>query len=273
MPLPLRGEGFEFDPNKDPLHRYGTVELVQCIVRAARRVHEHFSQGVLTIGDLSRAQGGPLDGHASHQCGRDVDIRFPLLDAGNEPFPSKAIPIEPDGTGTDYRDLADGTDDVPVRLDTARLWAFVEALLAQPHARINRIYVVEHVRSILLDHARGVGADPTVVERFGHVTCQPRFPHDDHLHIRFFCTLDDIDAGCEDTLPIYPWHLRYLASHERTFRPPTPRQGKRGKVTTLQEAARRARRDHGPFHPDVTAFLERRRKWARKPHPGRPFCR
>lgn len=269
--MPLAGKGFEFDPGKDPERRYGTVELVSSIVAAAARVADRFPGSTLRVGDLSSREGGALAGHATHQCGRDVDVRFYLLDAAGEPFPSKAIPIEPDGTGTDYRDLADGTDDAAVRLDLPRTWAFVEALLSRPEARVNRIYVVEHVRSMLLEHARGRRADPVIVERFGNVTCQPRFPHDDHMHIRFFCSLGDIDAGCEDTPPVYPWHLQYLASHSRKPRPPSPSE-RRPKVTSLEAAEKKAREKHGKLHPEVTAFLERRRGWARKPHPGRPYC-
>ena len=40
--------------------------------------------------------------------------------------------------------------------------------------------------------------------------CQPGFPHDDHMHIRFFCSPDDIEAGCLDTAPIFPWQKQSL---------------------------------------------------------------
>ena len=36
-------------------------------------------------------------------------------------------------------------------------------------------------------------------------------PHDDHMHIRVFCTAEDVSAGCEDTHPIYPRHRARLA--------------------------------------------------------------
>ena len=271
IPLPMQGRGFIFDPGKDPQRRHGTVELVGAIVRAAGRVAEQFPGGTLTVGDLSLVEGGEIVGHATHRNGRDVDVRFYLADVRGEPIASKAIPIEPDGAGTDYGDLADGADDVEVQLDTARTWGLMAALLSLPEARINRIYVVEHVRSILLEYARTVGADADIVERFGQVTCQPSFPHDDHMHIRFYCSLDDIDAGCEDTAPLYPWQQRYLTSHGRTFRPPTP-HARGAKVTSVAEAEAKAKRKYGRFHPDVTAFLKRRKGWTSKPHPGRPYC-
>lgn len=267
----MQGRGFVFDPGKDPKRRHGTIELVGSLVTAAGRVAEQIPGGLLTVGDLSLIDGGELVGHATHRNGRDVDVRFYLTDAHGEPVASKAIPIEPDGSGTDYGDLADGADDVRVQLDAPRTWAFMAALLSQPEARINRIYVVEHVRSLLLEQARTVGADAELVERFGHVTCQPRFPHDDHMHIRFYCSLDDIDAGCEDTEPVYPWHQRYLSSQGRALRLPTP-HARGGEVTSVAEAEAKARRKYGRFHPEVTAFLKRRKGWTSKPHPGRPYC-
>ena len=124
---------------------------------------------------------------------------------------------------------------------------------------------------MLIEYARRVRADAVLVERFSNVTCQPRFPHDDHMHIRFFCSLDDIDAGCEDTPPVYPWHLQYLTSHERTVRSPSPPSSP-AKVTSLEAAEKKAKKRYGPLHPEVVAFLKRRRVWARKPHPGRPYC-
>jgi penicillin-insensitive murein endopeptidase len=220
IPLPLQGEGFVFDPEKDPEHRFGTAELVTAIQDAATCVAARLPGLPLHIGELSGAEGGDVSGHASHRSGRDVDVLFPLLDASGNSFHSKAIPIETNGTGVDYQDLSEGLDDIPVRLDIARTWAFIEAFLSHPDARVNRIYLAEHLRSILLEHGRTAGAEQAVLNLFGHVTCQPSFPHDDHMHIRVFCSPQDIVAGCEDTPPVYPWHEQYLASLGVSFRPP-----------------------------------------------------
>jgi len=272
VPLPLRGKGYVFNPHRDPKRRHGTVEMVQALIRAAATVDELLPGGTLTINDLSLPGGGPIAGHASHRSGRDVDVMFYLRDHHGRPFPSKAIPIEPDGTGVDYHDLSIGADDQPVHLDVPRTWAFVAALLSDATVQVNRIYVVEHVRGLLLAHAQEVGAPTLVVERFGHVTCQPKFPHDDHFHIRFYCAADDIAAGCQDTFPIYPWHEAQLAAQGRAVRLAGRRTKARPMLTSVAEAERRARAKYGPLHPNVTAFLERRKGWVTKPHPGRPYC-
>lgn len=274
--LPLRASGLVFNPAKDPSSRFGTVELVQGLVRAAAAVEQASPGAPLTVGDLALEGGGDLAGHASHRTGRDVDVLFYLRhEAGEgEPFvPSKAIPLDPDGRGTDYRDLADPADDIPVRLDAERTWSFVAALLADEAAAVQRIFVVEHVRSLLLDEARRVGAPPAIVQRFSEVTCQPRFPHDDHMHIRVFCSPEDVAAGCEDTRPLYPWRTQVLAAAgvkpvlSNASDDPKPKRTR--KLKTLAQA----RAEAGPMHEDVVEFLDRRTAWAKQPHPGRRWCR
>jgi penicillin-insensitive murein endopeptidase len=273
VPLPLKGRGYRFNPHKDPRRRYGTVELVQALVRAAGKVEDAHPGGELTINDIAMPAGGEIGGHASHRNGRDVDVMFYLVGPNGQPFPSKSIPIEPNGTGFDYRDLSKAEDDIPVKLDVARTWAFVSALVGDPGAHINRIFVVEHVRAMLLAHAEKIGAPGHIVERFGHVTCQPKFPHDDHFHIRFFCAIDDIAEGCEDTFPIYPWHEAHLADAGVQVRLAKARpKKKKPKLTSVKDAANKARNKYGKLHAEVEAFLERRKEWVDKPHPGRPFC-
>ncbi len=272
VPLPLAGPGFRFDPHRDLRRRFGTVEVVQALVRAAGAVHATHPGGELTVNDIAMPAGGEIAGHASHRNGRDVDVLFYLVDTDGQPFPSKLIPIEPDGTGADYRDLSRADDDIPVKLDVERTWAFVAALLGDAQAHINRIFVVEHVRAALLAHAEAIGAPATVVERFGHVTCQPGFPHDDHFHIRFYCAADDIAHGCEDTFPIYPWHDAHLAAAFVQVKLAQRRPRPKPKLTSVEDAATNARQQYGTLHADVEAFLERRKAWVKKPSPGRPYC-
>ncbi len=272
VPLPMEGVGFRFNPNKEARRRYGTVELVQALIRASSSVAKAHPGGTLTVNDIAMPGGREVGGHASHRNGRDVDVMFYLVDADGSPYPSKSIPIEPDGSGVDYRELGVAEDDVPVALDVPRTWAFVANLLADERAHVNRIFVVEHVRSLLLAHAESVDAGVLVRQRFEEVTCQPKFPHDDHFHIRFYCSADDIAAGCEDTFPIYPWHEAHLAAQGTTVRLAKKRPRPKPKLVSVAEATRRAKKKYGAFHPEVKAFLERRKAWVAKPHPGRTYC-
>ena len=269
--LPLRGPGFRFNPRRAEEARYGAVEMVQALIAAAARVERELPGGELTINDLGYQEGGPIPHHGSHRAGRDVDTLFYLLDRSGHPFPSVGAPIDPRGEGTDYRDLAAPEDDIPVRIDLPRTWLFVRALLEhETESPVQRIFVVEHLRTMLLDHARSVGAPEATVQRFAELTCQPSYPHDDHFHIRFFCSSEDIQDGCEDESPIYPWRrselradgVRPVRNRPRPDRPMAP-------TTSADEA----RDEAGELHPSVTAFLEARKAWASRPHPGRRWCR
>jgi penicillin-insensitive murein endopeptidase len=272
LALPLLGPGFRHNPRKRDEARYGTVELVHALIGAGAQFARRFPEQRVTINDLSLEHGGPITGHGSHRSGRDVDILFFLLDAAGQPFPSMAIPLEPDGTGTDYGDLADPKDDRRVRLDVATTWEFFAALLQQENVAVQRIFIAEHLRELLLRHARAnqsSSAAKTTIELFADLTCQPEFPHDDHAHVRIFCPLDDVAAGCEDSPPWLESQKKWLAEHHLAFKKASRRRGEAPNVTS-HEAARAAA---GPMHEDVRDFLERRRKWQRQPHPGRPNCR
>jgi penicillin-insensitive murein endopeptidase len=271
--LPLEGAGFVFNPAKNPQARHGTVELVQALVRAGVAVGRTHPGSPLYINDLSMPRGGDIPGHASHRSGRDADVLFFLLGRDGQPIAPKPIPLDEAGNGTDFGDLSDPSDDVHVRLDVARTWAFAQHLVADPDVRLNRIFVAEHIRSLLLEYGRTHGAPKAALERFGDVTCQPGFPHDDHFHIRVFCSPDDIEAGCLDTPPIYPWHRKELQRLGVTPQLAGRRESPRPKLTSQAEAQARAKERHGAFHDDVVEFLERRKAWVSKPHPGRPFCR
>src|SRR5690606_24449278 len=136
----------------------------------------------------------------------------------------------------------------------------------------NRIFVVEHVRSMLIAHAKDIGAPAEAIERSGHLTCQPGFPHDDHSHIRFFCAPDDIDAGCLDTPPVYPWHRKKLAALDKAPVLAGKRETPRPKLTSVADARKKAEQTF-EMHQDVIDFLDRRKTWAKKPRPGRKYCR
>jgi penicillin-insensitive murein DD-endopeptidase len=268
VPLPLSGPGFRHNPLKDRGRRYGTAELVGALARAAGAVHEALPGSELTIDDLSARDGGDIPGHASHRSGRDVDVSFYLLDGDRRPRPGHSIPLDPDGRGTDYHALDDPADDDPVILDVPRTWKLVEALVLDSEAHVQRIYVVEHVRTILLEHARSIGAPERAIELFADVTCQPAFPHDDHMHIRLFCTPGDVKAGCEDTSPVYPWHRAHLAEAGVEPKLARPRGGPHRTLTSHAEARAKA----GAMHQTVVDFLDRREAWVQQPHPGRKHC-
>jgi penicillin-insensitive murein endopeptidase len=85
--LPVHGPDWvTWDPITDrgpnlPWRLYGnehTIRSILSVIRTYRTNHPDAPKVV--IGDISRKGGGPLDDHASHQNGLDVDVYFPRLD-------------------------------------------------------------------------------------------------------------------------------------------------------------------------------------------------
>jgi penicillin-insensitive murein DD-endopeptidase len=273
--LPQAGPGFVHNARRPVEARYASVELVQAIVRAAAVIDQELPGSVLVVNDLSLASGGPIAQHGSHQSGRDADILFYSLDAKGKPLPSVGVPLDPEGKGWDFKDLTTAADDQRVRLDARRTFRFVRALLEAAPQAVQRIFVVEHVRTLLLAEAARVRAPRAIVRRFDEITCQPESPHDDHLHVRFFCSPEDLGLGCEDSPPIYPWRNRALAALgvnevlASAYTTPVERRAKKQRTSSPAQARKRA----GQMHPRVTAFLDAREAWLPRPHPGRPYCR
>jgi penicillin-insensitive murein DD-endopeptidase len=273
--LPDRGPGYTHNPRRPANARYGTVETLQAIVRAAAAVEKDLPGSSLTINDIGLEQGGPIPQHGSHQSGRDADILFYVLDKKGNPLPSVGVPLDPKGQGVDFKDLAIASDDQPVRIDLPRTWRFMQALLEVAPGQLQRIFIVEHLRTLLVNEAERVRAPKAIRQRFDEITCQPSTPHDDHIHVRFFCTPEDMAAGCEDSTPLYPWRsseLRELglepivASSKRTRE---ERAASAARTTSPAEAKRKA----GRMHPKVVQFLAQREHWLKQPHPGRPYCK
>ena len=273
--LPVKGPGFLHNPKRPPEARYGTVEMVQAIVRGAAVVERELPGSGLVVNDIGLAEGGPIAQHGSHQSGRDADILFYVLDRERNPWPSVGVPIEPDGSGYDYKDLSVAEDDVLVRLDAPRTWRFVQALIEDPGAQLQRIFIVEHVRAMLLSAAERVHAPQATRDRFAALSCQPSTPHDDHMHVRWFCTPQDTAAGCYDKPPIYPWHRDALAAlgTAPVLEPAGNRAERTAEVEERTTSRAEARKKAGKMHREVRRFLARREAWAKQPHPGREFCK
>ena len=270
VPLPERTPGLLSNPRRpNATAFYATAELIDALVVAARTVDEEEAGGTLVVSDIGFEQGGPIDHHGSHQAGRDVDVLFYLQSPEGTPIASVGAPIDPHGEGTDYRDLLDPSDDIPLRVDLSRTWRFIEAMLTPRDNEVQRMFVVEHLRTMLLQEAVTQRAPRAVIRRFEEVTCQPSYAHDDHLHIRFFCSAEDIALGCADGNPMYPWRNAQLAeAGVEAVMEQRPRR-RRSRVVTEEEV----RANAPPMHESVRTFLDWRETWTTQPHPGRAYCR
>lgn len=183
--------------------RFGTARLVAALARAAVEVERAFPGGrPLRVGDLGAPRGGRHPRHRSHRAGRDVDVLFYLTDAFG-------WPTEPRGRVAFSRHgvALDGTSGELVMLDEARTWHFVRTLLTDASIDVQWVFVSRGVKTRLLRHALTNEPDANVLVRAAYTLAQPSNapPHDDHMHVRIFCSAEERALGCRDTAPSWPW--------------------------------------------------------------------
>ena len=117
------------------------------------------------------------------------------------------------GKATWDRDTPKNKADDKARVfDTRRNWLVVRSMVENKRLAVQRIYVAEVIRTRLLDWARANDQPAWVIERAGDLMCQPGPPHDDHFHVRVFCSREDYGYGCRDAWPLYPWRRTELAA-------------------------------------------------------------
>lgn len=178
---------------------YGTRELVELLGRAAARVAEDHPGSKLRIGDLSSARGGRIRPHRSHQSGRDADIGFYLSDPdGGFAEPGAFVNIGRDMTG-EHREQT-------VSFDVVRNWALLEALLTDPVARVQYVFVAEWLREALLSHAEAQGVPEELRAHAQAVLHRdPGNAHRNHFHVRIYCPVDD-RPHCVDEPPYHDFY-------------------------------------------------------------------
>ena len=177
-----------------PTH-YGTDELVELLLTTAEQVATAFPASRLAVGNLSVFDGGHISWSRSHNSGRDVDIGFFLRDKEGVDLPlENLVHIRRSGA---VAEIAGATFDVE------RNWATVKALLTAETAKVQWIFVYAPLERMLLAQAAKLGEPQALIDKAATIMHQPgdSAPHDDHFHIRIFCTRDDRLEGCRNTGP------------------------------------------------------------------------
>jgi penicillin-insensitive murein endopeptidase len=205
--LPARGNGFVVPPRwAERKFQFGTDELVDAAQRAAGRVRERDRRAKVGFADLSSLRGGKSMWHKSHHSGRDIDVLFYSTDEKGKPLPPPDRDmLAYDGEGKPY--VARGQK-IPYhdpawesrRFDDKRNWWFLEALASDPSIRLQWVFVSVDLEARLLRWARRNGRPRWIVEYLRVVMQQPgdSLPHDNHFHIRVYCSRADRFHGCED---------------------------------------------------------------------------
>jgi penicillin-insensitive murein endopeptidase len=223
--LPDRGAGYWTPPRwRARGLRYGTEEMISAVVYAGRELDRNAPGLKMSIADLSTARGGSSAWHRSHQTGRDVDILFMARDdAGKSLEVERMWKYGQDGQARPPKDgavIAEGKTLPKVFFDDSANWLVVRALLENPIADVQYIFIADWLKQRLLDHAQEAGEPEELVQRAGYLLHQPSdsLPHDDHMHVRIYCSRTDLNLGCDDF-----GQLRWIKKeykYERRFEQP-----------------------------------------------------
>lgn len=199
--LPDGGDGFVRYRSEGGYY-WGQPALVHGIEAAAREVLDAFpGSEPLVVGDLSARYGGKISRHQSHRTGRDVDLLWYVTTADGTPVRNPYfIPLRDTG-------LTKLPRQGQVRLDVAREWTLIRALITSEHFEVQWLYSSVAVEAMVLDYAAAQGEAPELVQRSRDVMLQPpeSLPHDDHLHLRIACSPEASVQGCEGGGPHWGW--------------------------------------------------------------------
>jgi penicillin-insensitive murein endopeptidase len=207
--IPSSGEGFftrEIWAARG--QRYGTEELIDLLVGVSRRMVPLAGGTRLVVADLSGKGGGPAYAwHRSHQSGRDVDLLYYMRDAQGRPMEADAMHVF-----NAYGVARDGTG---ITVDVPKTWLLVKELLTAPEAPVQWIFMYQPIAAKLIAHAESIGEPEAIVERARKAVKQPgdSARHDDHMHVRVYCSAADRTYGCIDIGP-----MDLLAEHEAELR-------------------------------------------------------
>jgi penicillin-insensitive murein endopeptidase len=220
--MPLRGKGWKIPARwKNRKFHYGTDELIEAVKHAAQRVRAADRRATLGVADFSRITGGSSIWHSSHHSGRDVDLIFYHVDAKGRPMkPPEDGMIKFGGDGKPFLGPEDGesypdADWADRRFDTRRNWELVEALLTDPSVRVQWVFVSEPLKARMLSWAKNKKRPRWVIEYARVVMREPSgsAPHDDHFHVRVYCTRSDRFHGCEDRGPVWQHEKKTFKYH------------------------------------------------------------
>jgi LysM repeat protein len=164
-----------------PDRAWGTDETVRWIAEAfdvVRAADPHAPR--VEVHDISHRRGGPMQGHHSHESGRDADISY---------------------YQTACRGVCSFRRIGPDQLDVARQWALLSHWLQS--GRVEAIFMDHALQRVLYEHARASGVSRndlsrwfqyprSAEDRYGVIRHEPQ--HADHLHVRFVCHETDPDC-------------------------------------------------------------------------------
>lgn len=149
---------------------WSTRSLINMITGAAASVVSHHPNGGrLGIGDASRESGGYASGHASHQNGLDVDLRYYAVNQRE---------MNPDATsGFDEQFVQSGK--LTSNFDLVRNWALVKSMVST--GMVSRMFVDPAIKAAMCVFK----GSPEATEALRRL--RPYANHANHIHVRIRC--------------------------------------------------------------------------------------
>lgn len=158
---------------KRPHNAWGTKRTIKLIGQVVDRYQRDAKGGPkLRIGDISREQGGKLEGHLSHQDGVDIDVGLVLR-----------------GKAANRLHFSGATED---NLDVERTWLLIESFLATGEVRF--IFLDYKVQGQLYAWAKDHGVAQSKLDEYfqyprgsgrNHGVIRHWRGHKNHIHVRF----------------------------------------------------------------------------------------
>ncbi len=181
--LPPEGPGFQ-TMRRQRRRFFGHPVLIHYVQALGAAVAQR-GLGMLSIGDMGQARGGPMpSGHRSHQTGLDVDVWFALQPDG-QAMPASAREsvgassmLAPDGQALDEHAWS------PQQAEVLRLAADFDV--------VARIFVHARVKQALCTQFPGA---PWLRK------IRPWWGHDDHFHVRLHCPAGEAACQNQDAPP------------------------------------------------------------------------
>lgn len=202
--LPLSGKDYRImDQQAQRGTNFGTREMVNLVKSTAQKVAAKYPGSIMHVANMAACGGGEIPWSVSHRSGRDVDIAFYMQGSdGSQIEPSEMINIGPDMTGK----TRDGRQ---VIFDTARNWTMIRAIILDPDVSVQWIFIANHLKRRLLTFARKHKESKEIIYKASQVMWQPyrSSAHDDHIHVRIYCPVDDLSWGCRDIGSNRPWYV------------------------------------------------------------------
>lgn len=163
---------------------WATRSLINTITHAAASVLSQYPNGErLQIGDASSYLGGYVSGHASHQNGLDVDLRYYAVDQRE---------VDPNYTGG-FSEYFVKNGEVTSNFDLARNWALVKSMVGS--GIVSRMFVDPAIKAALCVF-RGTAEATEALRRL-----RPYTNHANHIHVRIRCPANSTSCVAQSELP------------------------------------------------------------------------